>query len=236
MYRIHLPNFEGPFDLLLYFIRRDELDIYDIPISKITEEFQSYVRVMKLLDLELAGEFILMASTLMYIKAKLLLPKPKDENGEEIEDPRTELVQKLLEYKQIKEASEELRHAEEKNLHYHERKFFNNDESAEVIYTNTTMFDLLTAFKTAVDRIDNAIQEHVVELIPISVEEQKVELVKIVNMRGRIKFLDFTSNKPKSFIVVTFLALLELIRSNELFISQDDLFNDIIISPSINLN
>lgn len=236
MYRIHLPNFEGPFDLLLYFIRRDELDIYDIPISKITEEFQSYVRVMKLLDLELAGEFILMASTLMYIKAKLLLPKPKDENGEEIDDPRTELVQKLLEYKQIKEASEELRHAEEKNLHYHERKFFNNDESAEVIYTNTTMFDLLTAFKTAVDRIDNAIQEHVVELIPISVEEQKVELVKIVNMRGRIKFLDFTSNKPKSFIVVTFLALLELIRSNELFISQDDLFNDIIISPSINLN
>lgn len=236
MYRIHLPNFEGPFDLLLYFIRRDELDIYDIPISKITEEFQSYVRVMKLLDLELAGEFILMASTLMYIKAKLLLPKPKDENGEEIEDPRTELVQKLLEYKQIKEASEELRHAEEKNLHYHERKFFNNDESAEVIYTNTTMFDLLTAFKTAVDRIDNAIQEHVVELIPISVEEQKVELVKIVNMRGRIKFLDFTSNKPKSFIVVTFLALLELIRSNELFVSQDDLFNDIIISPSINLN
>lgn len=236
MYRIHLPNFEGPFDLLLYFIRRDELDIYDIPISRITEEFLSYVRVMKLLDLELAGEFILMASTLMSIKARLLLPKPKDENGDEIEDPRTELVQKLLEYKQIKEATEEMRISEENNLHYHERKYFGNDESAEVIYTNTTMFDLLTAFKTAVDRLDNAVQEHVVELIPISVEEQKDELIRIVSMKGRIKFLEFMKDKPKSFIVVTFLALLELIRSHELFITQEDLFDDIIISPTLNLN
>lgn len=236
MYRIQLPNFEGPFDLLLYFIRRDELDIYDIPIARITEEFLSYVKVMKLLDLELAGEFILMASTLMYIKARLLLPKPKDENGDEIEDPRTELVQKLLEYKQIKEATYEMKVMEEQNHNYHERIYFPNDESSEVVYTNTTMFDLLTAFKTAVDRLDNAVQEHVVELIPISVEEQKVELTRIVNIKGRIKFLEFMKDKPKSFIVVTFLALLELIRSNELFITQDDLFEDIIISQTLNLN
>lgn len=236
MYRIQLPNFEGPFDLLLYFIRRDELDIYNIPIARITEEFLSYVRVMKLLDLELAGEFILMASTLMYVKARLLLPKSKDENGDEIEDPRTELVQKLLEYKQIKEASEEMRMMEENNRNFHERIYFPNDESSEVVYTNTTMFDLLTAFKKAVDRLDNAVQEHVVELIPISVEEQKVELSRIVRIKGRVKFLEFMKNKPKSVIVVTFLALLELIRSNELFISQDDLFEDIIISPTLNLN
>lgn len=236
MYRIQLPNFEGPFDLLLYFIRRDELDIYDIPIARITEEFLSYVKVMKLLDLELAGEFILMASNLMYIKARLLLPKPKDENGDAIEDPRTELVQKLLEYKQIKEASEEMRVMEETNRNFHERLYYPNDESNEVVYTNTTMFDLLTAFKNAVDRLDNAVQEHVVELIPISVEEQKVELVRIINVKGRVKFLEFMKDKPKSFIVVTFLALLELIRSNELFITQDDLFQDIIISQTLNLN
>lgn len=236
MYRIQLPNFEGPFDLLLYFIRRDELDIYDIPIARITEEFLSYVKVMKLLDLELAGEFILMASTLMYVKARLLLPKPKDENGDEIEDPRTELVQKLLEYKQIKEATDEMKVMEEHNHNYHERIYFPNDESSEVVYTNTTMFDLLTAFKTAVDRLDNAVQEHVVELLPISVEEQKVELTRIVNVKGRIKFLEFMKDKPKSYIVVTFLALLELIRSNELFITQDDLFEDIIISQTLNLN
>lgn len=236
MYRIQLPNFEGPFDLLLYFIRRDELDIYDIPIARITEEFLSYVRVMKLLDLELAGEFILMASTLMYIKAKLLLPKPKDENGEEMEDPRTELVQKLLEYKQIKEASEELRNLEENNRNYYERKYFPTDESEEIIFTNTTIFDLLTAFKNAVDRLDNAVQEHIVELIPITVEEQKSELIKYISIKGRIKFFDYMKDKPKSFIIVTFLALLELIRSNELFFIQDDLFEDIIISPKLNLN
>jgi segregation and condensation protein A len=236
MYRIKLPNFEGPFDLLLYFIKRDELDIYDIPIARITEEFLSYVRVMKLLDLELAGEFILMASTLMYIKARLLLPKPKDENGEEIEDPRTELVQKLLEYKQIKEAAEEMLVLEENNRHFYGRAYFPSDDNSEVVYTNTTVFDLLTAFKNAVDRLDNAIQEHVVELIPLTVEEQKSELVKIINVKGRIKFLEYMKDKPKSFIVVTFLALLELIRSHELFISQDDLFEDIIISPTISLN
>lgn len=236
MYRIQLPNFEGPFDLLLYFIRRDELDIYDIPIARITEEFLSYVRVMKLLDLELAGEFILMASTLMYVKARLLLPKPKDENGDEIEDPRTELVQKLLEYKQIKDASEEMKVMEENNLHFHERVYFPNDESSEVVYTNTTMFDLLTAFKNAVDRLDNAVQEHVVELIPISVDEQKSELIRVVHIKGRVKFMDFMKDKPRSYIVVTFLALLELIRSHELFITQDDLFEDIIISPTLNLN
>lgn len=236
MYRIQLPNFEGPFDLLLYFIRRDELDIYDIPIARITEEFLSYVRVMKLLDLELAGEFILMASTLMYIKARLLLPKPKDENGDEIEDPRTELVQKLLEYKQIKDATDELRVLEDNNKNYYEHKYFPNLESGEIVYTNTTMFDLLTAFKNAVDRLDNAVQEHIVELIPITVEEQKSELIKFINIKGRVKFFDYMKDKPKSFIVVTFLALLELIRSNELFISQDDLFEDIIISPTLNLN
>ena len=236
MYRIQLPNFEGPFDLLLYFIRRDELDIYDIPIARITEEFLSYVRVMKLLDLELAGEFILMASTLMYIKARLLLPKPKDENGEEIEDPRTELVQRLLEYKQIKEASEEMKVMEDRNRNYYERAYYPEDENSEVVYTNTTMFDLLTAFKNAVDRLDNAKKEHIVELIPITVDEQKEELVKIVARKGRIKFLEFLDGKPRNFIVVTFLALLELIKSQHLFITQYELFEDIVISPNLNLN
>jgi len=236
MYRIQLPNFEGPFDLLLYFIKRDELDIYDIPISRITEEFLSYVRVMKLLDLELAGEFIVMASTLMYVKAKLLLPRPKDENGDEIEDPRNELVQKLLEYKQIKEASEEMRVSEENHLYFHERVYYPEDENVETVYTNTTIFDLLTAFKYAVDRLDNAKKEHVVELIPITVEEQKTELLRSLKVKGRLLFFELTSKMTKSNLVVTFLALLELVRSSEIFVSQDDLNEDIIISPNLNLN
>src|SRR3990172_7514626 len=107
MYKIKLEQFEGPLDLLLFFIRRDELDIYDIPISKITKEFLEYVNLIKILDLEVAGDFILMASTLMQIKARMLLPREVDEKGEEI-DPRTELIQALLEYKKYKEMSEEL--------------------------------------------------------------------------------------------------------------------------------
>ena len=107
MYKIKLDTFEGPLDLLLFFIKRDELDIYDIPISSITKEFLEYVNLIKILDLEVAGDFILMASTLMHIKARMLLPREIDEKGEEI-DPRAELVKALLEYKRYKEMSEEL--------------------------------------------------------------------------------------------------------------------------------
>lgn len=235
MYRIQLPNFEGPFDLLLYFIKRDEIDIYDIPIAKLTEEFLDYIRLMKLLDLELAGEFILMASTLMSIKSQLLLPQVKDED-DEIEDPRTELVQKLLEYKQIKEASEDLKDLEREHRNEYYRNYFPEDENQEVIYTNTTIFDLLTAFKTAIDRIDNAQKEHVVELIPVTVDEQKEELKRVVDIKGRINFLDFVKDQSRDFVVVTFLAILDLIKNQELFIVQDDLFEDIIISRRLSLN
>ena len=107
MYKIKLDHFEGPLDLLLFFIKRDELNIYDIPISKITKEFLAYVNLIRTLDLETAGDFILMASTLMHIKARMLLPREIDEKGEEI-DPRADLIQALLEYKKYKEMSEEL--------------------------------------------------------------------------------------------------------------------------------
>ena len=100
-YKVKLPYFEGPLDLLLFFVKRDELNIYDIPISKITKDFLEYIHFMQMLDLEIASEFIVMASTLMQIKAKMLLPKPETDTDEEEEDPRTELVKRLLEYKKI---------------------------------------------------------------------------------------------------------------------------------------
>ena len=107
MYKIKLDHFEGPLDLLLFFIKRDELNIYDIPIAKITKEFLEYVNLIKLLDLEVAGDFILMASTLMHIKVRMLLPREVDERGEEI-DPRADLIKALLEYKKYKEVAEDL--------------------------------------------------------------------------------------------------------------------------------
>ena len=120
MYKIRLAQFEGPLDLLLFFIKRDELDIYDIPISKITKDFMEYLQLLEQLDLETAGDFILMAATLMQIKVKMLLPKEVDEKGEEI-DPRADLVRALLEYKRYKEMSDELSFMESNMRSYNYR-------------------------------------------------------------------------------------------------------------------
>ncbi|MFM8437277.1 MAG: segregation and condensation protein A, partial [Candidatus Kapaibacterium sp.] len=129
-YTVKLPNFEGPLDLLLFFIKRDELDIYDIPIGKITREFLEYIRLMQLFDLELAGEFLVMASTLMQIKVRMLLPKEVDEKGEEVpgDDPRAELVQQLLQYSQYKEVSREFSEREEAQRYVYYRQMFDADE------------------------------------------------------------------------------------------------------------
>ncbi|MFM8179210.1 MAG: segregation and condensation protein A, partial [Candidatus Kapaibacterium sp.] len=123
-YTVKLPNFEGPLDLLLFFIKRDELDIYDIPIGKITREFLEYIRLMQLFDLELAGEFLVMASSLMQIKVRMLLPKEVDEKGEEVpgDDPRAELVQQLLQYSQYKEVSREFSEREEAQRYVYYRQ------------------------------------------------------------------------------------------------------------------
>lgn len=151
MYKIKLDQFEGPLDLLLFFIKRDELNIYDIPISKITKEFLEYVNLIKMLDLEVAGDFILMASTLMHIKVRLLLPREVDEKGEEI-DPRAELIQALLEYKKYKEMSEELAFFETNQRKINYRGNYSEDEKEtppdyEVLLKNVTIFDLAKAFK-----------------------------------------------------------------------------------------
>jgi segregation and condensation protein A len=151
MYKIKLNQFEGPLDLLLFFIKRDELDIYDIPISKITSEFMSYLHMMEQLDLEVAGEFLLMAATLMQIKVRMLLPREVDNQGEEI-DPRMDLVNALLEYKRYKEMAEELQIMESEQRKIFFRGYFEADkkekvENVERLLKNITIYDLLKAFK-----------------------------------------------------------------------------------------
>lgn len=239
MYKIQLPNFEGPFDLLLYFIKRDELNIYDIPISNITNEFLQYVKIMKILDLELAGEFIVMASTLMYIKGKMLLPQEVDENGEVIEDPRRELVQQLLEYKQIKEASWELSEMEENNRYnYYRNKFeieqkeANENES----YKNATLFDLLNAFQKTLEAKKSDLIRHNVEMFTYSIEELSEFVMKELTIKSRLKFSDIIKVNDKLHIVVTFLSLLNLMKSEKILINQDDTFSEIIITKRPNLN
>jgi segregation and condensation protein A len=156
MYRIKLNEFEGPLDLLLFFIQRDELDIHNIPISKITNEFCEYVHYMQVLDLEIASEFILMAATLIQIKAKMMIYSGDDEVVEE-EDPRYELVRRLLEYKRYKDASAEIAEYEEEQRKVYYRNDYTGDyriddriEEDESIQ-NLTLYNLIKAFKFAMD-------------------------------------------------------------------------------------
>jgi segregation and condensation protein A len=235
MYKIRLPNFEGPFDLLLYFIKRDELNIYDIPISKITNEVLKYIRLMQLFDLELAGEFILMASTLMYIKTQMLLPRAEVNADGEIEDPRNQLVQNINEYILYKQASMEMSSLMEEHRYDYYRRLFEQDlklAEANSIqeYKNASLFDLMTAYKKAMDKINEKPSEHLIQLIPISVEEKITFIIDKLKRKARITFFDLVKDDLKINIVVTFLAILDMIRSGKIFIVQDDIFDDIVIS------
>lgn len=239
MYKIKLPNFEGPFDLLLYFIKRDELNIYDIPISQVTSEFLEYIRIMKFFDLELAGEFILMASTLMYIKAQLLLPKPKSDDDSEVEDPRTALVQKLLEYKQMKDASHQLHSMVEENKYILYRRLFDADKEvaeASTEFKNANLFELMKALQKVIIRAQERGIQHIVELSSISVEEKTTEILQKLAIRPRLSFFQLTQNQPLQQVIATFLAILDLIKLQSINILQDSQFDDIIITNKSILN
>ena len=233
MYKLVLPNFEGPFDLLLYFIKRDELNIYDIPIAKITSEFLNYIRLMNYFDLELAGEFILMASTLIYIKAQMLIPRPGRGDDGELEDPRTKLIQPLLEYKQMKEASSNMGYLYDNQKYTYYRNLFNAEQeelASTNNFKNATLFDLLKAFKKATERSKPVEQQHIVEIVPITTEEKSRIILEILKQKKQISFFEITSNQNRQNIVVIFLALLEMIKLQTIVILQDNTFDDIIIS------
>ena len=242
MYNIKLPNFEGPFDLLLYFIKRDEINIYDIPISRITEEFLNYVRLMNYFDLDLAGEFLIMAATLMMIKTQMLLPRyDEDEEGEQ-DDPRRELVQKLLEYKQFKEASRDLFVMADDQKYFFYRKMYEQDnilakDSYIENFTKASIWELLDTFNRILERNARDNTQHVVNIVSMTVDERSDWLVKTLQKRKRLLFSELTVNESRQITVVTFLSLLNLIKLNKIFVIQADTFDDIIITTTdINLN
>jgi len=233
MYKIKLDQFEGPLDLLLFFIRRDELDIYDIPISKITKEFLEYVNLIKILDLEVAGDFILMASTLMQIKARMLLPREVDEKGEEI-DPRTELIQALLEYKKYKEMSEELSFYESNQRKIKYRGNFEADASIappdyEILLKNVSVYDLTKAFKSAIEGV-KVEPLHQIQKLNVSIDEQMEFIFSQFNEKPEVHFLTLVEKmREKIRIVVTFIALLELVKMNSIGIKVSPNFNDFVL-------
>ena len=233
MYKIKLDQFEGPLDLLLFFIKRDELNIYDIPISRITSEFLEYVNLIKLMDLEVAGDFILMASTLMHIKVRMLLPREIDERGEEI-DPRAELIRALLEYKKYKEVAEDLTFFESSQRKISFRGNYSEDamESPpeyDILLKNISIFDLAKAFKKAIEGIKPQVV-HEIKKINVSIDEQIQYILNRVTEKGEIHFLSLVHGmKEKIRIVITFIALLELTKMEKIGIKESTKFNDFII-------
>jgi len=233
VYKIKLEKFEGPLDLLLFFIKRDELDIYDIPISSITKEFLEYVNLIKMLDLEVAGDFILMASTLMHIKARMLLPREIDEKGEEI-DPRAELVKALLEYKRYKEMSEELSFFESNQRMLKYRGNFSSDlkeapHEFETLLKNVSIYDLAKAFKKAIEQVKE-VPVHEIKIEKISIDEQMDFIFGMLNENREIEFLIMIKDiTEKIRIVVTFIALLELVKSGMIGIKVTQNINDFVI-------
>ena len=232
MYQIHLDNFEGPIDLLLYFIRRDELDIYDIPISKITKEFVGTVEEWEKIHLHVAGDFIVMASTLMRIKAKMLLPRPELDDDGEIIDPRTELVQQLVEYKRYKNAAEILNNLSNDQSQKFTRQleplmFFDESNGEENLILNVTLFDLARFFKSAMDSMP-VVSQFELNREPVKLEEQKKFIFKYFDGDGKLKFSTILDKLvTRMEIVVTFLAILDLVRDGSCKLIQESVFGDL---------
>ena len=231
MFNIKIENFEGPLDLLLYFIKRDKIDIYDIPITQITNEYISVIDEAKKLDVSIAGEFLFMASMLLRIKTQMLLPRQINDESLDIEDPRIDLVAQLLEYKKYKSIANKL-----KNLLFENKdSFFRN--SSKVVYDQSpnasdflnevTLYDISKIFK---DAINNAPTQDSFEIYreTVSLKDQQDFILqqfnndKILSLKNLVKKLE-----TKLEIIVTFLALLEMIKRSEIICSQKENFEDI---------
>ncbi|TLU87296.1 MAG: chromosome segregation protein ScpA [Chlorobium sp.] len=232
MFRISLEEFEGPLDLLLFFIRRDELDIYNIPISKITTDFISYIGDARSLNLEIAADFIYMASMLMSIKAKMLLPRQveDDVNTDEF-DPRTELVQRLLEYKRIKEASIALNQLAEVRANLFARGCFEEfepdviDELEELVH-RPTLYNLMLAYKSALESLPAPMVRNVMDA-PVTVEEQSALILARLQESVQVSFLSVLEGFTERLIlVVTFLAVLELCKNRKIIVLVKDDHDD----------
>lgn len=215
MYRVQLQEFEGPMDLLLYFIRRDEIDVHDIPISRIANEFLEYVRVLEQIDLDGVGDFIYMAAVLINIKARMLLPSDEvDEEGEPI-DPRRELVERLLEYIRFKEASDALEAAHEARSEMFTRDTLSPEAaeylSGQDVMLDVSVFDLVSALRRILTEAE-AEPVHEIRKFEYTVEEQVDYLRESLPRGQKRSFYELVRKRPKQFVIATFLAALELAR------------------------
>ncbi|MCJ7509222.1 MAG: segregation/condensation protein A [candidate division Zixibacteria bacterium] len=235
-YSVKLKVFEGPLDLLLFLIRRNEVDIYDIPISLVTQQYLEYIELIKSLDLEIAGEFILMAATLLRIKAKMLLPQTTDEEQEE--DPREELDYALLEYKKYKQAAGRLENRQELESAYFKRSDFSFIQLPEEkeLARGATLFDLFSAFREILEKAPKE-SFHEVEAENVSLEQRIEHILNCLKSKDGIIFEElFLDNPIRLVLVVTFIAILELVRLREIKIRQADNFAQIRVYRALSTN
>ena len=230
-YKVQLEIFEGPLDLLLYLIKKEELDIYDIPITRITAQYLEYLNVMQILDLDIAGDFLVMAATLMQIKSKMLLPPdPASEEAEEL-DPRAELVRRLLEYKSIKEAADKLRGFEAGRREFFTRLGVENEfEDGEGLLFDDSLFDLISAFSNILKDLPTDAYHQVMK-DEFSVADKVRDIVERLKTESKIYFRSlFQAAKNKLEVITIFLAVLELIRLKEVQVAQENPFGEIEIA------
>lgn len=242
-FTIHLPVFEGPFDLLLFFIERDELDIYNIPIAKITDDFLDYLHQAQRMSIDLASEFIVVAATLMRIKAKMLLPrKAVDEEGNEI-DPRRELVDRLLEYKRYKEVLDDLRRLEEMRSFMTPRGFaatelrqLADSALADAEMESVTLYKLLRVFERLLSRFEEeqkVKRVHTVYNYNYTIQDQRAYLMGRLQKGKKSSFEElFWPLENRIHAIVTFLALLELLNAQDVMLVQGEGVNNFWLSLS----
>ena len=242
-YEIKIPLFEGPFDLLLFFIERDEIDIMDIPISEITRDFLEYISDLEKMNIEIASEFIVVAATLMRIKSKMLLPRLSlDEDGNEI-DPRDELVEHLLEYKKYKSVIEDFSNLEEYRMSkssrgnlFSEINIISERAKVETELQDVDLYKLLVVFQNAIDKYNNEKNKpsHEIYQFPYSIKQQKKFLVNLLNSKSKISFEKLIEENPlKILVIYNFLAVLELIQESKIKLSIGQGLNNLWISKGI---
>jgi len=233
-YRVDLPDFNGPLDLLLYLIQKDEIDIYDIPIARITEQFLAYLELIQALSLDTAGDFLVMAATLLRIKARLLLPTPPQDEELDEEDPRAELVRRLLEYKRYKEMAASLQALERdrSQLHLRQQRYPFLRENAEPPQLRLGMFELLSALSEVFDRVSKELVHNVVREVFTVADKARLIRRRLAEERT-VRFDDlFRDDAIKMEVVVTFIAILELAKRNLVRIVQTEVNGAIWVQPA----
>ncbi len=235
---IRINEFEGPLDLLLHLIKESKMDIMNIEIEKITEQYMNYLTLQEKLNLEVASEYLVMAAELLEIKSKLLLPVQKEEDTEEEVDPREELVNRLIEYQTYKEITKVLQEKENlrKEIYTKSPENIRNYIDDEMpIAGDVSLDDLMEAFKKYLERKkDSKPLNTKVTVNEISVSSRRHDIRKILKVKGRVSFFDLFPVVTKEYVVATFLAILEMAKSGELVIKQDNTFSDIVCEVTNN--